>query len=398
MNGTRFNVASLGGGATAGLLLAALFVSHGVPACSSGGAPTGEFTTGSGGTGNTSNLGGQGGGHGGSNIGGSTFVGSGGHGGGTALDPDAACFTSTIEGILAPLNMFISFDDSGSMSGTKWQKSRAAMISFFQEPAAAGLKVAFRFFGDSSDPCQSCDVAACAEPMVDIGELTADPAPLDAQEELLVGLFQGHQPLGGTPLAAALNGAEQWAVNYASLNPTEKMVVVILTDGIPGPCATNHQVIAGYAEAARQAAGVLTFAIGLQGSAPNLMNLIAQKGGTNQAIMINNTNNADQELLDALLAIRGDFSCEFQVPPDDGHGKDIDFGKVNVNHTPSDGGEPTIFKQVDNLAACTDAGGWYYNDVDPPTLITLCPATCDAIKDDPGGKVNILLGCTTQAG
>ena len=64
-----------------------------------------------------------------------------------------------------------------------------------------------------------------------------------------------------------------------------------------------------------------------------------------------------------------------------------------------DGAAPVSIGRVPNAAACTEAGGWYY-DVDPstgatPKTISICDTTCNALKDDPGGQVDILLGCKT---
>jgi von Willebrand factor type A domain len=376
-----------------GLALAACVV-HVVPGCSA--SPDQTTSTG---TGGSSGLGGHGGSAG---SGGGIFVGpgSGGAAGstGTAIDPDAACAISEVDATLAPLDMFIAFDDSGSMAGPKWVHSRAAMIAFFQDPAAAGISIAFRFFGDETDPCQMCDVVSCSTPMVDIGTLTADPAPMDTQEDALVTLFTGHQPLGGTPLSAVVNGAEQWATNYKALHPDHAMVVLLVTDGEPATCDLNVNDIAAFAAAARASDGVLTFAVGLQGSHPATMNKIATAGGTGQAFFISNTNNSEQELLDALHQIQTDFACTFPFPTTDGKGHKTDPGKVNVQYVPGDGSPPVLFGEVADAAACGASGGWFYDDPAHPTTITLCPATCTELQGDPTGKVKVIIGCTTVPG
>lgn len=40
-------------------------------------------------------------------------------------------------------------------------------------------------------------------------------------------------------------------------------------------------------------------------------------------------------------------------------------------------------------------GGWYYDDIDAPTRIILCPNSCSEISTDAAGRVDIELGCTT---
>ena len=58
---------------------------------------------------------------------------------------------------------------------------------------------------------------------------------------------------------------------------------------------------------------------------------------------------------------------------------------------------------VPDAQACDDTrGGWYY-DVDPtgrrpsPPSIVTCPATCDQLKMDQTGQVDIVLGCRTRS-
>ena len=86
-----------------------------------------------------------------------------------------------------------------------------------------------------------CDENACAQELVPIGPLTADPAPTDAQEQALVAAVNAATPGGngqggGTPTFAALSGAEQWATAHQAANPNERTVVVFVTDGQPNGC------------------------------------------------------------------------------------------------------------------------------------------------------------------
>jgi hypothetical protein len=72
---------------------------------------------------------------------------------------------------------------------------------------------------------------------------------------------------------------------------------------------------------------------------------------------------------------------------------------VNVKFTKADG-TASVFPQAKGGASACDAGGGWYYDVDPaagtPTKITLCPASCDAVKAaGSGSKVDVLLGCQT---
>ena len=72
-------------------------------------------------------------------------------------------------------------------------------------------------------------------------------------------------------------------------------------------------------------------------------------------------------------------------------GTDADYAKVNVQYTSN--GKPTTIYYVANAGACDPtSGGWYY-DVNPtkgePTKISLCPASCNALKNDAGGRIDV---------
>ena len=41
--------------------------------------------------------------------------------------------------------------------------------------------------------------------------------------------------------------------------------------------------------------------------------------------------------------------------------------------------------------------GWYYDNNNSPTKITLCPAMCTAVGNSTGGKMEVLLGCKAPA-
>lgn len=310
------------------------------------------------------------------------------------------CATSSDEATLVPLNMIIMFDRSGSMqSNSKWTDSTNALRAFIQDPGTAGLRVALRFFPTEVDGCtgSQCDIADCTVPEVDSAALTADAAPTDSQEQLLVSAINNESADGNdTPIYAALSGATNWARNYLTANPTEKAVVIFVTDGAPNGCGNDANMIAGVAAQAYVDAGILTYSVGLEGSNESLMDLIANQGGTGDAILIGAGANAEQELLTALQAIQGaQLACSFQMPQP-APGETIDPAKVNVEYTPAGGMAQTV-PQVADAGACTAAGGWYYDNPTAPTMINLCPDTCNAVQADAmGGAIRVIVGCETQ--
>ncbi len=85
------------------------------------------------------------------------------------------------------------------------------------------------------------------------------------------------------------------------------------------------------------------------------------------------------------------LSCEYVPTPP--AGKTLDPNKVNVNFTPSGGTSQPILQ--DNNKPCDQgADGWQW---DPSkTKILLCGATCDKVKADENGQIDLEFGCATK--
>ncbi len=304
------------------------------------------------------------------------------------------CASASDEAKLVPVNMYILFDKSGSMAGVKWSQTTAAVQSFFEDPGSAGLRVALRFFPDGA--CDSsCKISACATPKVALGELTELSAPTDTHEQALFDAFVGVLPSGGTPLSAALSGGYLWAEGVLQQHPSEKAVVVLVTDGKPEDCDTSESNIAASAAAAYTDRGIITFAIGLEGSSTSLMTALAMKGGSGEAVFVD-TDGAKEQLSKALSEIReSTVACEYNLPTEAG-GEDVDPALVNMLYTPGGETESITIGQVADASACNpQVGGWYYDDPVNPKRLILCASSCGAIRSDTGGKIDILFGCST---
>lgn len=243
----------------------------------------------------------------------------------------------------------------------------------------------------------SCDVPQYAAPAVNI-----DLLPGTAQS--LIASMNAQAPIGPTPTAAALSGALDQAKAYAAANPTHKVVAVLATDGLPTLCMP--QDFGGISSIAQTALNgtpsVSTFVIGVFAgndmTAKMNLDQLAAAGGTNQAFIVDTSQNVEQAFLAALNAIRGQkLACEYLIPTPP-PGETLDYGKVNVEHTPMGSATPNTIFYVGSAANCNaTSGGWYY-DADPaaggsPTKIEICPATCDVFGM--GGQINISLGCAT---
>ncbi|HKO47780.1 MAG TPA: vWA domain-containing protein [Polyangiaceae bacterium] len=323
------------------------------------------------------------------------------------IDPSAACAKGTASATLSGVNMFVMFDRSSSMTeranqnGTRWALTSSALNAFFASPNAAGLQLALRFFPHDSPSAgcnqDRCDLNACATPLVGLGGLSAAAAPADAQEAALINATARSAPGmsgQGTPIFAALGGALQWASAQRQKTPDQNSVVVLVTDGQANGCETDIGRISALAAKALADDGIRTYAIGLTGSEEADMTRIAVAGGTTKGIFVSDGVNTQQELLDALGAIRGQvLDCDFAMPVAK-PGLVVDKTLINVNYTPT-GGMSTTLPRVANEAACTTSGGWFYDDPNAPTRITLCKSSCDQVTVDPSASLDILLGCAT---
>ncbi|RYZ08922.1 MAG: VWA domain-containing protein [Myxococcales bacterium] len=375
----------------------------GLVASGCGGKEDGSQVDGGQGSGNATGVGANGP----TMLGGGASAGTLGSGGSVTIDPDMACATGTASASLSGVNMFVMFDRSSSMndranrSGTRWEVTSAALKAFFASPDASGLQLALRFFPHDQPAAgcnnEGCDEAACATPLVGLGALTAATAPADAQEKALIDATNAAtpgMPGQGTPIFAALGGALQWATAQRQQTPNENSVVVLVTDGEANGCGDEVDDIAQLASEALAASGVRTYTIGLTGSQQRDINQIARAGGTEQGIFVSDGETTEQELIEALGAIRGQvLDCDFAVP-EPKPGVDVNLGLINVNFTPTSG-TPTTLAQVGSESACADQAGWYYDNPTAPTRIVLCPTSCTTVTADSMAKLDILLGCDT---
>lgn len=138
-------------------LVGAWMVLGGALVAACGGASSGEADPDEAG-GSGPGVGGAGAGSGtstetGSGIGGGfTTSGSAAEGTGTGTGGSQSCAGETVKAELAPLDMYVMFDSSGSMAGktgsgaTKWDAVTQAMKAFVQSPGSSGLGIGLEFF------------------------------------------------------------------------------------------------------------------------------------------------------------------------------------------------------------------------------------------------------------
>ena len=329
---------------------------------------------------------------------------AGGSSGGGARPGRDACAGDFFDGKQKPLDMFIMYDQSGSMNqNNRWQLVGDALRTFVDSPQSAGIGVGISYFPLTPPPCTmqsptclcipglpcistgggSCEPMDYARPDVPI-----EPLPPVAQK--IKDSLGRHTPAGGTPTLPALTGAVQYATNWAQNHPDHKTIIVLATDGAPNDC---NSTVPGVAMAAAQAyaanPSIQTFVIGV-GNTGNL-NAIAQAGGTTQAFVVSDQN-ANQAFLDAMNQIRGiSLACDYAIPLP--QGRPPNFNQVNFYFTPTGGMEGIIYKVADASQCDPNTGGWFYDNPTNPTQIRACPVTCQQLKAGGGGNVRIEVGC-----
>jgi len=290
----------------------------------------------------------------------------------------ASC-TETSAGVLTvPLDLIVLMDRSGSMSGSKWSGSVAALTQFFNEPASDGISAALSFFPPAGS-ADECLASSYNPPQVPVGQLSAY-APT------LISALNATVPGGLTPTYGGLLGSLQFATAHKDLNPSHAVVVVLVTDGDPTSCDTSVPNIAGLAASAFNYNSVITHAVAIQGSTVANLNTIAAAGGGqvfDVTIDISLFGQAMAQIRDTNLA------CEFGIPAGV-----TDPALLNIDFVP-DTGPTQRLGRADNLADCGNAAGWYYDDPTTPTSIVLCPVSCSTFQLDPNPELGAVVGCSS---
>ena len=280
------------------------------------------------------------------------------------------------------------FDRSGSMTAdNKWGKAVAALAEFFSNEDSAGLRVALDFFPEDDATCSTIEYAT---PTVSAGVLTSEAAPNDTHEQRLLEAIASAAPTGvGTPTYSALEGAYDWASDFAAHNLGEQAAIVLVTDGEPKGC---NQSVSALEQLVSQAAtmNISTFVIGLEGTNPDQVDSLAVAGNTGGAHLVG-SDDFQGELELALEAVKTNpMACEVAIPTEDG---DVDHQRVNVCFSDSEGA--ANWRGGDSAADCGQAD-WYYDDPGNPTTIILCPAACQRAQAGETATLDIVFGCPIQ--
>lgn len=314
------------------------------------------------------------------------------------MTDEAVCAAQAYEGEAIPLDIYIMFDQSGSMLNdvgglTRLDAIERATGTFLRDQASAEIRVGVGYFGFQPIGQTSCAPEDFASPSVAV---TAD------HEAVLRSLAE-REPTGETPTGAAIRGACGYAKEWKKSNSGHSVVVLLLTDGEPKApmscsagtcCPTLDDAVQAAADCRSDEPAIQTYVLGVGPFLDNLQQ-IAQAGGTDHAYLIGDQD-VEQQVLKALNSIRGAASipCELKLPEPRG-GAALDYGLVNVAYQDSSCSLSTIYN-VPNPESCdADAGGWYYDDPAAPSSVQLCGASCDRVSA-PGGRLAFTVGCETE--
>jgi len=281
---------------------------------------------------------------------------------------------------------------------TRWDDLKAAVQTFVQDPDVLDRDVwaGIQFFsqkGAYTDNEEDCNPDLYANPAVEIGPL-AD----GTQRQEILDQFDVWFPSGETPSVPALEGAIRHAYDWQVAHPIRQTVVLLVTDGLPTMCDMQDTA---FTQAAAAGMGldppIRTFIVGVSVGANRFtLNSVAKYGGSTEAFLVEDTQLSN--LVNALKRVSANpLPCEFEIPANPNPLGAIDYGQVQVLHTPAVGPTEEVPYAVRRSGCGTVHGGWYYDLVpsdDPlaptPSRIIMCPCTCASLDV---GALEVYYGC-----
>lgn len=88
------------------------------------------------------------------------------------------------------------------------------------------------------------------------------------------------------------------------------------------------------------------------------------------------------------------LSCSWEIPPPPA-GEEFNPDEVNIEFDDGQGGTLEIGR-VDDPSLCGGVSdGWYYDDPNDPSVIHVCPQTCDKLQGFEQAQIAIIFGCAT---
>lgn len=315
-----------------------------------------------------------------------------------SLQIEDGCAGALYEGEVIPLDLYVMFDQSGSMATVidedtgemRIDAVSGAMEAFLLDWRSSGIGVGLGHFGHMPLGETSCNQDDYAEALVSIARLPDNAEPV-------VDTLNALEPTGETPTGAGIRGACQVTSAWKADHPGTVVVNLIVTDGEPkapissedGSCdPTLEDAVAAAAECAE--AGVPSYVLGVGPSLENL-DSIAQAGGTEGAYLV--AEDSSEGVLEALNAIRGaaQLPCQFAVDEPAGD-RALNYDETDVVFMD----DQCVVRRIAHVASadeCDDgSGGWYFNDSAGERRIVLCDRSCADVRQ-PDTEFFYSVGC-----
>jgi hypothetical protein len=277
--------------------------------------------------------------------------------------------------------MLLLVDQSLDQNSGNWEGSVAGIDSFVTDPASNGITAGLILFPHPGKEA-TCDPTQYETLDVPFGLL---PGNAFAITNAFAATYQ-QQPSG---YEAEMKGALKAATAWQDLNPTHKVVMVLVAYGDPDYCDQSFDGLAAICADALGYNGVLTYVIGVPGSPIPDLDKIAAAGGTGMTYDVSSDITLFTQVINQIRT--GALGCEFTIPPAPGQMLDPDL--VNFSYTPMGSGMPAELPRARDVTQCGTGPGWYYDNNLTPTKIILCPASCATVQADNGAKVDVLFGC-----
>jgi len=269
---------------------------------------------------------------------------------------------------------------STSLTGGLWQPAVNELKGFINDSGASGVSVGLKYFGEQ------CDAGFYATPDVAIARLPANAGNLTAS-------LDATRPNSETATRPALEGAVQHVrARLSQPDNDARIVILLVTDGLPDEDDCSNNSTGDVADVAADAFGsspsIPTYVLGLGAGNLEDLRLIARAGGTSNATLVDATQpgRLTQVMNDVRNQELAALPCDYAMPAEYARYNDPDLVNLTHNGTP--------VGRVDDISLCDPAkGGWYYDDPRTPSQIHACALTCNSLRSNNAGSVDVTLGC-----
>ena len=313
-------------------------------------------------------------------------------------NPDR-CVARAYEGKPLPVDMYLLVDGSEAANcpqgawcisdggapppgEARWPAVTSAIERFAAAPSGSsvGLSLFPRFSsGGNAVACLADDYAA-------------PDLPFGTSADAFTALLGARKPRGNWLLQAPLEGALRYARTHAEANPDRQTLVALVTHGSDAyACSDDTFATANQLAALAWAAtpAVKTAVISLL---PNLgaLGTLAWAGGSRVYGINRRSPDAGSETVAALEEATA--QCTYPVPETLPPARANLLLALQMRLGPA--GAFSVIGRFDDAQHCAAGGdGWFFNNNQSPSRVSLCPATCRTMTMTPDSAVRLLVGC-----